>query len=77
VDITQGSPNPSLWGSASATLSNTSCHIEQYFVNHSIVFGKCNLFLLHFFFHIKCAITDITFCGVVLSLIDCFCLKIF
>ena len=28
-DITQGSPNPSLWGSPSATLANTSCNIEQ------------------------------------------------
>ena len=43
-DVTQGSPNPSLWGIPSATLSNTSCNIEQYFVNHSIVFGKCDLF---------------------------------
>jgi hypothetical protein len=38
-DIGQGSPNPSLWGIPSATLSNTSCNIEQFFVNHSIVFG--------------------------------------
>lgn len=48
-DITQGSPNPSLWGAPSATLANTSCNIEQYFVNHSIVFGKCSLFFLHLF----------------------------
>ena len=40
-DITQGSPNPSLWSAPSAALANTSCDIEQYFVDHSIVFGKC------------------------------------
>ena len=48
-DIDQGSPNPSLWGTPSATLANTSCNIEQFFINHSIVFGKCNLFSYLFF----------------------------
>ena len=48
VDITQGSPNPSLWGVPSATLANTSCNIEQFFSNHSIIFGKYNLFPIIF-----------------------------
>ena len=52
-DINQGSPNPSLWGAPSATLSNTSCNIEQYFVNHSIVFGMYILFSYNFIFHIE------------------------
>jgi hypothetical protein len=43
-DIGRGSPNPSLWGVPSATLASTSCNIEQFFINHSIVFGQCNLF---------------------------------
>ncbi|KAF8810090.1 glycoside hydrolase family 16 protein [Phlegmacium glaucopus] len=38
ADITQGSPDPSEWGIPSATLSNSSCHIGQFFSNHSIVF---------------------------------------
>ena len=54
VDIGQGSPNPSLWGVPSATLANTSCNIEQYFVNHSIIFGKYNLLSTILFF-LPCA----------------------
>ncbi|KAF8968342.1 hypothetical protein BDZ97DRAFT_1902949 [Flammula alnicola] len=38
-DVTKGTPNPSLWGTPSAMLKNTQCNIEQYFSNHSIVFG--------------------------------------
>ena len=47
-DITQRSPNHLLWGAPSATLANTSCNIEQYFVDPSIVFGKC-LCIIYFF----------------------------
>ena len=50
-DIDQGSPNPSLWGAPSATLSNSSCDIEKFFLNHSVVFGKCNLFSYYIYFH--------------------------
>jgi len=69
ADITQGSPNPSAWGIPSATLSNSSCHIGQFFSNHNIVFGKCNLF--SYVFHSQMTmrvIIDITFCGMFLSL---------
>lgn len=64
-DINQGTPNPSAWGAPSATLSNTSCNIEQYFVNHSIVFGKCNLFSILFISNYPPS-PDITFCGMYL-----------
>lgn len=37
-DITNGSPNPSEWGTPSAALSSTQCSIGKYFSNHSIVF---------------------------------------
>ncbi|KAF8199687.1 hypothetical protein BJ912DRAFT_922074 [Pholiota molesta] len=38
TDVTQGNPNPSLWGPPSAMLKNDTCNIENYFVNHTIVF---------------------------------------
>ncbi|KAF9484359.1 glycoside hydrolase family 16 protein [Pholiota conissans] len=38
TDVTQGTPNPSLWGPPSATLRNTTCDIENNFINHTIVF---------------------------------------
>jgi len=43
-DVLNGSPNPSNWGSPSATLSNSTCNIKKYFVDHSIVFGQFSLF---------------------------------
>ena len=39
TDVTQGAPNPSLWGAPSAILRNTMCDIESNFTNHVIVFG--------------------------------------
>ena len=38
-DIIAGRPNPSQWGLPSASLRNSTCKIDQYFYNHSIVFG--------------------------------------
>jgi len=40
LDIGQGAPNPSNWGEPVAALSNQSCNMTQYFVNHSIIFGE-------------------------------------
>ncbi|KAF9484920.1 glycoside hydrolase family 16 protein [Pholiota conissans] len=37
-DVTQGTPNPSLWGPPSAMLKNTQCDIPKFFANHQIVF---------------------------------------
>ncbi|CAA7265327.1 unnamed protein product [Cyclocybe aegerita] len=37
-DITTGSPDPSQWGTPSATLMNTQCDITSFFSNHSIIF---------------------------------------
>ncbi|KJA15955.1 glycoside hydrolase family 16 protein [Hypholoma sublateritium FD-334 SS-4] len=37
-DITQKTPNPSLWGPPSAILSSTQCDIGTFFSNHNIVF---------------------------------------
>lgn len=40
TDVTQGTPNPSLWGPPSAMLKNTQCDIGTSFNNHQIVFGE-------------------------------------
>ncbi|KAN0098597.1 glycoside hydrolase family 16 protein [Hyaloscypha variabilis] len=39
ADITSGSPNPSGWGTPTATFaSSSSCEVDQFFMNHNIVF---------------------------------------
>jgi hypothetical protein len=38
ADITSGSPNPSGWGTATAAFGGSGCNIDQYFMNHNIVF---------------------------------------
>ncbi|KZW02409.1 hypothetical protein EXIGLDRAFT_734537 [Exidia glandulosa HHB12029] len=40
TDITLGAPDPTLenWGTPSASLSNTGCDLDKYFVDHAIVF---------------------------------------
>lgn len=39
TDITQGSPDPSKWGPPVAALDPTSCDLDKYFANHSVIFG--------------------------------------
>ncbi|KAI6031810.1 concanavalin A-like lectin/glucanase domain-containing protein [Pisolithus microcarpus] len=38
-DIVNGLPDPSTWGEPDAELAPNSCNINQFFANHSIVFG--------------------------------------
>ena|SRR6266542_4359367 len=40
-DISSGAPNPSEWGTPSATLHASGCDIGKHFANHSIIFGTC------------------------------------
>ncbi|KAF8164022.1 hypothetical protein BJ912DRAFT_1005152 [Pholiota molesta] len=48
TDVTQGTPNPSLWGPPSAMLKSTQCDIGTFFSNHQIVFDItfCGLYLI-------------------------------
>ena len=39
-DITDGDPQPATWSTPSAALSPAGCNIDEFFFNHSIVFGK-------------------------------------
>jgi hypothetical protein len=38
TDITNGTPNPSNWGTPTASFSGSGCDIDSHFMNHNIVF---------------------------------------
>jgi len=67
LDVTAGTPNPTLWGIPSAKLMNTKCDIPKFFVNHSIVFGElfgaCVVLSKISNLTYQLSLLDITFCG--------------
>jgi hypothetical protein len=64
-DILSGAPDPSNWGVPVAFLDPSQCDPSKYFVNHSLIFGKCPFVFCASSFSPSFSLKDITFCGMV------------